>query len=99
MIRDVLDHHATQAALIVDDDRNVVGTVLRADLAEHGGIAGDVMRPDTPRVRESAPLAVAIAPMAYGRSRVIAVIRDDGHFVGVLTEIDVLRWIARGGTR
>jgi CBS domain-containing protein len=98
VLRDALDRLGLPMALVVDDDQRVLGSAARAEIVWHRGLVADVMDPRTPRVPETAPLSEAITPMAYGRARAIAVIGDNDRPAGFVTELDVLRWVAKRGT-
>jgi CBS domain-containing protein len=76
---------------------------------EWGRFAGIVERPDAeaappeqclhgivrvmPPVHEATPLASVIERMVHDRARVLPVVDDDGRPVGLLSDLDALRWV------
>lgn len=83
-------------ALVVDAEDALVGVVDR----DHVG----PRRPRTPArdlassiapVAEATPLAHAIARMVHERSRALPVVGSDGRVIGLLSDVDALRWVAQ----
>ncbi|MCK6552778.1 CBS domain-containing protein [Myxococcota bacterium] len=64
------------------------------DLPPQGRTVGDVMRPSVMAVGESAPICEAAAVMAGEHVHRVPVVASDGKVVGILSSLDVLRWIA-----
>jgi CBS-domain-containing membrane protein len=56
---------------------------------------GDVMTPLSIVVTEETPLAKAIALIAYKQVHPLPVLDDQGQVAGILSSMDVLRWLAR----
>jgi CBS domain-containing protein len=81
------------AAALVDDGQRVLGLFEDAEprSSSTGQASVDLDR-DGQTIFESAPLAEALARMAKTHRRHLAVVRDDGKVVGVLSETDALRW-------
>lgn len=57
--------------------------------------AGDVMTPVVVTLHESASIRQAAALMAYEGVHRLPVLSDDGKVVGILSSLDVLRWLGR----
>ncbi len=70
----------------------VLGALMRAGGAASGSAtAGDLMHADAPVVTRSATLAEAAQEMvAHGR-KVLPVVDDDGHLLGIIDRADLLR--------
>jgi CBS-domain-containing membrane protein len=87
---------ALGTAIVVDEDNLVLGTIDRSEaaLAATGLTAEAFARPVVP-IRESATLAVAVARMVKERRRTLPVVDDAGRAVGLISDIDALRWVAR----
>jgi CBS domain-containing protein len=60
-------------------------------------LVADVMTPAAFVLSENAPLAQAAALMAFERVHRVPVVGDDGRVVGIVTSIDILRWLAQEG--
>jgi CBS domain-containing protein len=58
-------------------------------------LAGDVMIPLSTVVTEETSLAKAAALIAYQRVHPLPVMDDQGQVVGILSSLDVLRWLTR----
>lgn len=83
-------------APVVDGEGRPLGWVGEADLlrVRSGGKVSDAMARAALAVAEDAPLSVAASLLAsHGRER-IAVVASDGVVVGVLSALDVVRWLA-----
>jgi CBS domain-containing protein len=99
-VGEALERTAASTAVVVDERTRVLGVVGQADLrAREDTPVLAVVDADVPRVLESAPLADVIASMAYGRAHRVVLVRSDGNAAGLVTEVDVLHWIAVGGSR
>jgi CBS domain-containing protein len=83
-------------AIVVNDGGRLVGLVDAAAATQAIGSvrAHELARPCDP-IRESAPLADAVAQMVRKRARALPVVDDDGRVVALLTDLDALRWVAR----
>jgi CBS domain-containing protein len=88
------------AVVVVDESDRVLGTVDPSDVAQAPAeaTAGDLCRECT-RVDESATLADAIGAMVRAHVRFLPVIGADQRAVGLVADIDALRWVTqhRGG--
>jgi CBS domain-containing protein len=95
---------------VVDEDGRLVGVVSRSDLLrapedeEHppvlhperaGATASELMNPAPLSVREGATVPYAAAVMAAARVHRVLVVSPKGAVVGILTALDVVRWVAR----
>ncbi len=100
LLRERLLDRAISGAPVVDDWGRVVGVVSRSDLLEHEVTArrgertvGDIMTPMAFTLRAEASIAQAAALMAYEGVHRIVIVDDSGCVVGVLSALDVSRWI------
>jgi CBS domain-containing protein len=87
------------SAPVVDGEGRPIGIVGEAELlrARAGAKVADAMARVAFAVGETAPLTRAAALMAsHGLDRV-AVVSADGQVVGVLSALDLVRWIAAAG--
>lgn len=83
---------------IVDQDGKPKGIVTKLDLLERewpGVTAADVMMPLAIVLNEHATIAHAAAVMAVEDFHHIMVIGKDGALVGVVSSMDVVRWLAK----
>jgi CBS domain-containing protein len=85
----------TAHAVVVDAPRQLVGIVSSEAAAFARGEApvGHLARHLHP-VHEGAPLAFAVERMVHERVRALPVVDDEGTLVGLLTDLDALRWVA-----
>lgn len=83
-------------ALVVDDGDRLLGMVDGevAATSTDGQRAGGLSRA-APSIRESASLTDAVDCMVRRHARFLPVVRDDDRVVGVLSDVDALRLIAR----
>lgn len=58
-------------------------------------LVAEVMTPTAFVLSENAPLAQAAALMAFEGVHRVPVVSDDGKVVGIITSLDVLRWMAQ----
>jgi CBS-domain-containing membrane protein len=88
----LLERDATVVVLAADDQ--VKGILSAAEPARRGA---SFMTVDTRGcvLPESAPLIEAIEFMVHGQRRFVSVVAQDRRFVGLVRDIDVLRWAAR----
>lgn len=85
---------------VVDDEGRPLGVVSRSDLLRHrrdalAGVVADVMMCMTFSLPESATLSRAAAVMAYEGVHQIPVVASDGRIVGLISALDVVRWLAQ----
>jgi hypothetical protein len=101
-----VDVSAARARLLLDRNPHVVvlaandevrGTLSGMDPAEGLTSLGELAAVG-PVLRESAPLIQAIDLMVHGHMRFVAVTGEDRRFVGLISDLDVLRWVARRRT-
>jgi predicted transcriptional regulator len=90
-------------APVLSDDRALIGFISMTDLLRHRHEAsgadalatvGQLMTPFAISLDESAPVTLAAALMSFEGVHRIPVVADDGEVVGVLSALDVLRWLA-----
>jgi len=87
---------------VVDDEGKPIGIVTRADLLRQpqDGLAprtvADVMTPLAIGLPETTTVAYAAALMAHHGIHQVPIVRTTGEVVGILTSLDILRWL---GTR
>jgi CBS domain-containing protein len=131
-IRDVLNVVAAtrlNRAIVVDENRRVLGVISDADIVErldpdvrpgiraalmqhvpflHGGHQGeaayrhstaqtarDLMHTDIVVATESEPVSTVLAQMLEKGKKVVPVVDDTGHLVGIVDRADFLRGIAQ----
>jgi CBS domain-containing protein len=70
---------------VVDDNLRAVGVVTRSDIENPERLDG---------LSENAPVAHAIALMAYERVNHVAIVNEDGELVGMWDSTSALRWTA-----
>ena len=86
-------------APVCDGGGRVLGVVTLADCVAVGGAAiavADVMMPFVFALPAHATLARAAALMAVEGIHRVVVVEADGTFAGLVTSIDVMRWVALG---
>jgi CBS domain-containing protein len=93
----IFDEHEIATIPILEHDGTVVGMVAPADLALalNAKSAADVMTRDPVQILESTPLTRAAAVMAFEGVLHMPVVGWGGRVVGVLSRIDIVRFIAR----
>ncbi len=103
---------------VVDDDNRLVGILSERDLRERlGGESrewphaarealeerlGNVMTPDPLALRSGTPVARALEIFTDERVGAIPVVDDDGRLLGIVSYVDLLRWLREqraGGSR
>jgi CBS domain-containing protein len=93
----IFDEHAIAAVPILDHEGAVVGIVSPGDLslAPDARSAADVMTRDPVQLLESTPITRAAAVMAFEGILHLPVVGWGGRVVGVLSPIDIVRFIVR----
>jgi CBS domain-containing protein len=81
--------------VVVDDGDRPLGVIepFVAASAPHGSRAS-ALKHDQSSIGESASLAEAVDLMVKGHARSLPVVAADGRIVGVLADLDALRWVA-----
>lgn len=95
--RMVLLAYDLDAIPVVDAELRVLGVVTRGDLvgAALDGTVADAVSGREPRtLSEDAPVAHAIALMAYERVNHVPIVTGDGELVGMWDATSALRWTA-----
>jgi CBS domain-containing protein len=85
-------------APVVDDDCRPLGVVSRTDILgapRQDVTVADIMMPMAFTLPESASLSRAAALMAFEGVHRIPVVSNQGHVVGIVSSLDVSRWLAR----
>ena len=86
---------------IVDKEGRAIGIVSKADVlrsllrARDGVAVGDVMTKPVLSVHPDDPVDVVAAFMAYERVHHVPVLGNDRRIVGMVSSLDVTRWLAR----
>lgn len=107
-VRELLLSRGFSGAPVVDEGGRPIGVVSKTDLlrerfeAAAGGAAdgtgarcaGDVMTPIAMTLVETAPIYEAAALMARHGVHRVPIVTHDGRLVGVVSSLDMLRWIA-----
>lgn len=96
----LLDDRGFGGVPVVDDRGRPIGVVSKTDLVRATPEAGadtvaDIMTPLTFSLPENATLSRAAAIMAYEGIHRVPVVAIDGTVVGIVTAMDVVRWLAR----
>ena len=96
-IRKLFIERGVSGAAVVDGRGRPIGMVTKTDLIEprRGGRAADLMMPFVFSLPETAPVAQAAALMAAEGIHQLAVVAPDGALLGIVTSLDVMRWLAR----
>jgi CBS domain-containing protein len=96
--RKLLTERGVLGVLVVDAETKLRGLVARADLvrapAREDARVEDVMTRDVHALPEDAPVALAIGLMAVERVHAVPIVGDDRVVVGIVTALEVLRWVA-----
>ncbi|HSP81009.1 MAG TPA: CBS domain-containing protein, partial [Myxococcaceae bacterium] len=95
---------------VLDEEGQLVGVVSRTDLLHPpseegeapplhperaGASAGELMSRAPVVIEEGAPMGRAAALMASSGVHRLIVVASDGRVVGILTALDIARWVAR----
>ena len=99
-LRELLLERGISGAPVVDRNGRPIGVVSKTDVLQACEPAGvrrvsDIMMPVSFKLTEAAPLGQAAALMAFEGVHRIVVVNAGGVVVGILTTIDVMRWLAR----
>ena len=88
-------------APVVDRDGRPLGVVSRADLVrlsldpQEDATVADIMMPIAFTLAEGASVSQAAALMAYEDVHRVPVVSADGVVVGIVSSLDIVRWLAR----
>lgn len=98
-LRVLLANQPFSGTPVVDEEGRPVGVISQTDLARAelmgvGAKVSDVMTPMPLSLAENAPLSVAVAHMATEDLHRIAVVDTSGRVVGIISTLDVVRWLA-----
>jgi CBS domain-containing protein len=83
---------------LVSVDRKLVGIVSKTDLArarQEGTLAGEIASPNVVTLPGDATLAEAVALMSAKNLHRIPVVAEDGQVIGIVSSLDVMRWLAK----
>ena len=95
-LRRLMAERGLRAVAVVDADGKLEGIVSRDDLttAATFGLVGDMMVENVTSLQEDAPIAHAIALMAFENVTAVPVVTSEGKVVGMYDALDALRWVA-----
>jgi CBS domain-containing protein len=86
--------------VVVDDGDRLLGVIEPFVAASAPlGARASALRHDRSAITESASLADAVDLMVKGHARSLPVVRSDGRVVGMLSDLDALRWVASHAQR
>lgn len=99
-LRELLLERGISGAPVVDREGRPIGVVSKTDVLQacesrSAERVTDIMMPVSFKLTEAAPLGQAAALMAFEGVHRIVVVNTAGMVVGILTTIDVMRWLAR----
>ena len=96
---ELLDTSGVTSAPVVDDNGVLVGVVFLSTLARLRERAGleveDAMRTDVVTASQRASVAEVARLMARHDLERVPVVSEDGHLIGVVSAMDLVRWLAR----
>lgn len=100
-LRDLLLERGISGAPVVDGEGRPMGIVSKTDVlracakdrVEHA--VSEIMMPLSFSLTESAPVSQAAALMAFEGIHRVVVVDMNGRVVGILSSLDVLRWLAK----
>ena len=95
-VKRLMAERGLRAVAVVDADGMLEGIVSRDDLttAATFGLIGDMMEANVTALQEDAPIAHAIALMAFENVTDVPVVTSEGKVVGMYNALDALRWVA-----
>jgi CBS domain-containing protein len=102
-VAELLLREGISGAPVVNDKGTPIGVVSKTDIVqvEHGSKArrsnakaADIMTPIAFTMPTGAPISQAAALMAFESIHRLPIVDEDGVVVGIVSSIDVLRWIA-----
>jgi CBS domain-containing protein len=102
---DLMMRHRIGCIPVIDERGRPIGMVTKLDLVEHlvamraghehqPAIAGELMLPLAIVLDEHATVAQAAALMAVEDVHHIAVVANSGALIGVISTLDIVRWLA-----
>ena len=95
-LRRLLAEDSANTVLVVDHEDRLLGTIDAPSLEHAPGAAPTILRMRAKHsIVETASVAEAVDYLVHSHSRSVAVVDENGHAVGVLTDIELLRWFAR----
>ena len=99
-LTDLVQSGGWMAVVVLDTDDRALGLIEREQLTsvEPGTVARVLARPLAP-VLESSPVMSVVRRMVHERARVFPVESSAGSTVGVVTDLDALRWVAALGNK
>lgn len=68
---------------------------VAADAQQSGTVVGDIMVPYLLAAQDSSPISLAAALMAYEGVHRLIVLDEEQQMVGIVSTLDVLRWLAQ----
>jgi CBS domain-containing protein len=100
VVAELLTERGITGVPVVDEAGRAIGVISKTDLvlARHdrlGEVAADIMMPIAFTLPENATLSHAAALMAYEGIHRLPVVAADGSVVGIVSAMDVVRWLAR----
>lgn len=96
-LAEILVSNKVSGVPVVDDHGKLIGIVTESDIiARTGATVGELMTQNVVWVPEDRIIAEVAALMSDRRIRRMPVVRD-GHIVGVVSQSDIVRWLAEMG--
>ncbi|HEU5479338.1 MAG TPA: CBS domain-containing protein, partial [Candidatus Tumulicola sp.] len=97
-LRGLLAEAPASTVLVVDQDNRLLGTIDSSSLEQAPAAAPTILRMRArTAIAETASVAEAVDCLVHSHSRSVAVVDKDDRAVGVLTDVELLRWFARHG--
>jgi CBS domain-containing protein len=95
-LKRILAQRGVRSVAVVDAAGKLEGLISRTDLttAPDFGCVADIMPRRVHSLPEDAPVAYAIALMAYEDVSEVPVVTADGTLIGLFHVLDALRWVA-----
>jgi CBS domain-containing protein len=85
---------ASPAVVVVDDEDHLVGIITPSDASSApSGVQARELSREGPYIEESASLAEAVDRMVRAHVRFLPVVGADQRVIGVLADLDALRWV------